>query len=103
LPFFLEVPIKQKSIICEPLLEPINLEQYLTPSIKEVVVGGESGKEARVCDFGWVLSLREQCKRKSVAFLFRQTGSHFRKDGKLYKLPRELHASQAKKANIDLT
>jgi hypothetical protein len=35
--------------------------------------------------------------------LFRQTGSHFRKDGKLYKLPRELHASQAKKANIDLT
>ena len=33
LPIFLEAPIKQKSIICEPLLEQIDLSRYLDKSI----------------------------------------------------------------------
>ena len=47
LPIFLKAPIKHKSIICEPLLEHIDLSPYLDKSqITEVVVGGESGNEA---------------------------------------------------------
>ena len=102
LPIFLEAPIKHKSITCEPLLEAIALERYLTPEIQQLIVGGESGKHARICDFDWVLGLREQCRCKSTPFIFRQTGSRFRKDGKVYVLPREIHASQARKANINL-
>lgn len=102
LPLFLEVPVKHKSVICEPLLEAIDLSAYLKPSIECVIVGGESGIEARECSYDWVLSIREQCRAAGISFNFRQTGRHFRKGGKLYTLRRELHRSQAKKAGIDL-
>ena len=102
LPIFLNEPIKHKSIICEPLLESINILPYLSPAITEVVVGGESGNDARICEFDWVLDIREQCKEAGIAFHFKQTGAHFKKDGKFYSIPRKIQHSQAKKANIDL-
>ena len=43
LPVFLEMPIRRRVIICEPLLEPINLLPYLDGQVEEVVAGGESG------------------------------------------------------------
>ena len=101
LPIFRTAPIKHKSIICEPLLEPIDLSPYLT-GIEEVIVGGESGGGARVCHYDWVLSIREQCRQHRVAFHFKQTGANFIKDGKLYRIPRKLQHTQAQKANIDL-
>jgi len=51
LPIFMSLPIKKRSIICEPLLEPINLRPYLNSFIKQVVAGGESGYYARLCDY----------------------------------------------------
>ena len=101
LPIFLEAKIKYKIIVCEPLLEEIDLSRYLTPEILQVSVGGESGNDARVCDYEWVLSIRKQCMEKNIPFEFRQTGTHFYKDGRLYTIPRRLHSSQAKKANIN--
>ena len=101
LPIFLAAPIKHKSIICEPLLEAINLSPYLT-GIEEVIVGGESGSGSRVCNYDWVLSIREQCRQHGVAFHFKQTGANFVKDGKHYTIPRKLQHAQAQKANIDL-
>jgi len=102
LPIFLAEPIRRKSIICEPLLESIDLSTYLTSAIEEVVVGGESGNDARICSYRWVLDIREQCQRKGVAFHFKQTGAHFEKDGRLYTIRRALQHSQAQKADIDL-
>lgn len=102
LPLYLGCPIKHKSIICEPLLERIDLSNYLTEQIAQVIAGGESGQNARICDFSWVESLSAQCRAKQVAFHFKQTGAFFRKDGKLYHIPRALQASQAFKANIDV-
>lgn len=103
LPIFLKAPIKQKSIICEPLLESIDLSGYLDKSIiKEVTVGGESGNEARVCNFDWVLDIRRQCIEAGVDFHFRQTGARFIKDGKLYRIERKFQHSQSRKANIDI-
>ena len=101
LPILLSLPIKHKTINCEPLLERINLLQWLTPSIEEVIVGGESGNNARNCDYDWVLDLRNQCIDKSVAFHFKQTGAKFVKDGKLYNIKRQDQHSQAAKAGID--
>lgn len=103
LPIFLSLPIKHRFIITEPLLSGIKLERYLDKDkISEVTVGGESGNEARVCDYDWVLSLREQCKEAGVCFNFKQTGARFKKDGKIYIIPRRHQHSQAKKAGIDL-
>ncbi len=102
LPIFLTEPIRHKSIICEPLLESIDLSPYLSSGIEEVVVGGESGDNARICSYSWVLAIREQCRQKGVAFYFKQTGAHFEKDGRLYAIQRRQQHSQAKKADIDL-
>ena len=49
LPIFKGLPIKHKMIICEPLLEKIDLSPYLDASIEGVIVGGESGNNAREC------------------------------------------------------
>jgi protein gp37 len=80
-----EFPIKHKNVICQPLLERINIEKYLC-DVELVVVGGESDKNARPLDFDWVLDIREQCKRHNVRFVFRQCGTHFIKDGKRHVL-----------------
>jgi len=101
LPILLSVPIKHKAIICEPLLEPVNLSRWLNPSIESVTVGGESGRDARICDFGWVTNIRTQCVEKNVSFHFRQTGARFVKDGRLYNIKRKDQHSQAAKAGID--
>ena len=66
----------------------------------EVTVGCESGNEARVFDYDWVLNIREQCIKAGVPFHFKQTGAHFRKDGKLYNIPRSQQMVQAHKAGI---
>ncbi len=98
LPILLSAPIKHRQIICEPLLSEIDLLPYLCPEIQCVTVGGESGDDARVCDFDWVKSLRDQCAQKNVPFFFKQTGANFRKDGIIYNIPRQYQLLQASKA-----
>jgi protein gp37 len=100
LSIFSKLPIKHKNIICQPLIEPINLERYLT-GVELVVVGGESDKNARPLNYDWVLSIREQCINQGVHFEFRQCGTHFIKDDKEYTINVRELMSQARKANID--
>lgn len=100
LPIFREVPVGRKSIICEPLLGRIDLSEYLGDWVQEVLVGGESGNEARVCDYAWVLDLHCQCMEHHVAFTFRQTGARLRKDEKVYHIRRQYQFQQARKAGI---
>lgn len=100
LSIFKELPTKHKCITAQPLLGPINMEPYLD-DIELVVVGGESDYRARVLEYDWVLDMRAQCVRKDVSFAFRQCGTHFLKDGRVYKLQKKDLCSQAKKAGID--
>lgn len=101
LPFFNAAPVRAKGILCEPLLGPVDLSRHLGAWIDEVIAGGESGEEARVCDYAWVLDLRRQCEEKGVAFYFKQTGARFFKDGRLYRIKRSDQRRQAEKAGID--
>ena len=99
LPIFLELPIKHREIISEPMLEEIHIEKYLqTGLIEHVTCGGESGDKARPCDFRWVQELRRQCIRCAVPFTFKQTGAVFIKDGRTYHIDRRLQMAQAKKS-----
>lgn len=82
------------------MLESINIKDYLD-DIELVVVGGESDYNARVLDYDWVLDIREQYIEKNVSFEFRQCGTNFTKDGKLYKLKTKDLCSQARQANIN--
>lgn len=104
LPVFLELPIKHRTIIHEPMLEAINIRPYLERykgRIENVTCGGESGSKARLCDYEWVLSTREQCIEYNVPFRFRQTGAKFRKGNRTYRIKRKYQMSQAARAGID--
>lgn len=100
LSIFQQLPIKHKCITAQPLLENINIEKYLE-NIELVVVGGESDFNARPLNYDWVLNIREQCIKKNVSFEFRQCGTHFIKDGKMYTLQKKDLIWQAKLAAID--
>lgn len=100
LKIFSSLPIKHKLITAQPLIEKINIEEYLD-GIESVIVGGESDKFARVLDYDWVIDIKDQCIRKNVNFTFRQCGTHFIKDKKLYILQKKDLCKQARLANID--
>ena len=100
LSIFKRLPIKHKQIIAQPLLESIDIEAYLD-GIEALVVGGESDKHARPLNYDWVLDLRAQCVKKNVSFYFRQCGTHFIKDGKIYTIPTKDLCTQARQANIN--
>lgn len=102
LPIFKELPIKHKCIIIAPILEKIDISPFLDNSVEEVAVSGESGNDARICDYGWVLEIRRQCVEKGVPFSFHQTGAKFKKDGRIYRIKRKFQISQARKAGIDV-
>lgn len=102
LPVFKQLPFIQKSIICEPLIGPIDLSELLKGDwIEKVVVGGESGDNARVCNYDWVMEIRNACTQNNVSFVFKQTGTFFVKEGRNYKIARKLQAWQARKAGIN--
>lgn len=74
LPLLLGAPLRHKLIVCAPLLGPLDIAQYLTSEIEEVSADGESGNDARPCDFDWVLSIRRQCLDADIPFCYHQTG-----------------------------
>lgn len=101
LPLYKAAPIRHKMLACEPLLSSLNLEGWLGSWLEGLVAGGESGPQARVCDYDWILDIRRQCMAAGVPFSFKQTGAFLRKNGKVYKVPRRLQHSQARKAGIN--
>ena len=102
LPLFLSYPIKRRFIACAPLLEAIDLTQYLH-GVGHVTVGGETGREARMCDYDWVLNIREQCVKADVTFWFKNTGSLFKRDGVVEKINPFKQNSVAKELDIDIS
>lgn len=102
LPIFLNAPIRHRKVVCEPMLEAIHIEKYLeTGLIEQVTCGGESGDEARVCDFGWILTMMEQCVKYDVPFYFKQTGALFKKGEKVYRIDRKDQMRQAERAGVN--
>ena len=109
LPIYLSLPLFHHAVMVEPMLGPVDLEPYIrdylqkdgTPVIRQVSVGGESGEDARVCDYSWVTDLHRQCLEHSISFYYHQTGAKLLKEGKLYRIPRYLQHSQAHQAGLD--
>lgn len=67
----LKAPVLFLSV--EPLLEDLG-EIDLT-NIDWVIVGGESGNQARPMDKSWVENIKTQCDANDVAFFFKQWGT----------------------------
>lgn len=98
IPQLLKCPAKIRFLSCEPLLGPILFNeinqgnQFYDPlgglgdispgsftKIHWVIVGGESGKQARPMHPDWVRTIRDQCQQAGTAFFFKQWGEW--KDG----------------------
>ena len=109
LPIYLSLPLFNHSVMIEPMLSAVDLRPYIEkykdasgiPLIKRVSLGGESGPDARPCDYTWVEAVHETCVEYGISFHYHQTGAKLIKDGKLYKIPRKLQHSQAHKAGLD--
>lgn len=75
--FLRKTDAKVKFLSLEPLIGPLpcmNLK-----NIDWVIVGGESGHNPRPMNPDWVIDIQEQCKRKDVAFFFKQWGGKNKK------------------------
>ena len=98
-PIYLNLPIKHKGIMVEPMLERIDMSKYLSTNCVDIIsCGGESGPNARTIDFAWVKDLYKQTKEKGIEFYFHQTGANIIVNEKLYHIERKYQHSQAKKA-----
>lgn len=58
---------------CEPLLDDLGELDLL--GIDWVIVGGESGSQARKMSKEWVLNIQRQCAAQGVPFFFKQWGT----------------------------
>ena len=65
LPVFKACPARHKLIFCEPLLEQVELGEYLE-GIEEVTVGGESGENGRPCRWEWIKEIYRVCRDKGT-------------------------------------
>lgn len=101
MPLFLSYPIQRRFIACAPLLGAIDLTPYLH-GVEHVTVGGETGRDARVCDYDWVLGIRDQCIKAGVTFWFKNTGSLWKRDGVIERINPFKQTSTAKALGIDI-
>lgn len=92
IPFLLRTPAAVRFLSCEPLLGSVDLlhtvpcgyycseeHGHIDHSLNGlhwVIVGGESGPNARPTHPEWIRGLRDQCQAAQVPFFFKQWGEH---------------------------
>lgn len=77
IPKLLALLARVRFLSMEPLLGPVDLTHYLhssAPQLDWVIVGGESGPNARLMHPDWARSLRDLCADADVPFFFKQQG-----------------------------
>ncbi|MCQ2310919.1 MAG: phage Gp37/Gp68 family protein [Paludibacteraceae bacterium] len=67
------LPAPVRFLSCEPLLE--DLGQMDLSGINWIIVGGESGMQARPMQESWVLNIKKQAEKIGAAFFFKQWGT----------------------------
>ncbi len=59
----------------EPCLGPVILEDEWLSKLNQVIVGGETGKQARPLWPWWVMPVRDKCRQFGVPFYFKSWGT----------------------------
>ncbi|MFO0763154.1 MAG: DUF5131 family protein, partial [Byssovorax sp.] len=87
----------------EPLLGPI--DALPLSGMDWVIVGGESGHHARPMEPAWVRSIRDQCRRATVPFFFKQWGGVIKSrngrtlDGRTWdEMPKRIREAESRTA-----
>lgn len=69
----LQIPANIRFISCEPLLEHLDIGDYLgKEKINWVIVGAETGPGARPMNLDWARNIRDQCKAAGVPFFMKK-------------------------------
>jgi len=74
LPHLLKTKAAVRWLSIEPLVERLEIKSL--DGVDWVVVGGESGSEARKMDADWVRTIRDACEQQDVPFFFKQWGKY---------------------------
>lgn len=79
LPYLRRTPAAVRFVSAEPLLGQVDLFAALgipvhEAGIHQIIVGGESGRDARAMHPAWARLLRDQCNAAGIAFFFKQWG-----------------------------
>ena len=72
-------PAAIRFLSIEPLIGPVGALDL--EGIAWVIVGGESGPNARRMEESWILDIKDQCERDGVHFFFKQWGGSTPKSG----------------------
>ena len=89
------LPAPVRFVSAEPLLERLDLTQWLNRgAIQWVIVGGESGVGARPMQTEWACALRDQSIDAGVAFFLKQLGGVRNKRGGDYAVIDDKHWRQ---------
>lgn len=89
LPDLIQTPAVRRIVSYEPALSAIDFSRWLlrpdphgapadlvpTGQIHQIIVGGESGPQARPCDVQWIRSAALQCHMTGVACFVKQLGA----------------------------
>jgi len=65
----------KKVIAIEPLIAEISIVKYIN-DVDWIVVGSETGKNARPIEIDWVRKLRDEAKSIGLPFFIKQLGAH---------------------------
>jgi protein gp37 len=68
-----DVPAQRKFLSIEPLLEDLGDVDFT--GIDWIIVGGESGADARAMDIAWARRIRDQAAEQGISFFFKQMGA----------------------------
>lgn len=91
IPLLLEVPSKVRFLSCEPLLDELDLSQFLIQGLDNfaelhwIIIGGESGNDTgkwkyRPCELDWIHKIIDQASAGDVPVFVKQLGTHLSKE-----------------------
>jgi protein gp37 len=69
----------------EPALGPVTFAPWL-PTVSWIIVGGESGSQARLFDLGWARQIIAECRAAGVAPFVKQMGDRSVENGTLFRV-----------------
>lgn len=75
IPEILRMPAAVRGVSLEPMTGAVEFGPYL-PSLDHVIIGGESGRNARPFDLQWAEDVIQQCRRAGVPCYVKQIGSN---------------------------
>jgi protein gp37 len=77
LPALNDIPAHHRFLSLEPLLEPVIIDLLLVRgNVDWVIVGGESGRNARPCHVGWIMGVIQQCREIGIPCFVKQLGAN---------------------------